>query len=401
MVSRGAAQSMAGRINATTPWLSWHVPRRGPLVWVHAASVGEALTASPILARLRVARPEIASMLTFTSPSVERWPGALGCDRAGYLPPDDRTTMDALFRHLRPAALVFARGDLWPGLVAAAKRHGVPVLLVGGAVGVASTRLRLTTRLALRPTYSAVDWSGGSSPADANRLRRLGVRAVATHVTGDPRHDQAVERPVALRWPGVVLAWAAGDPLMVAGSTHPEDERVLLSAFRRVLTSCSGARLLVVPHTTHCREVERLRQAARVLGLAHATLEADVPSDARLLIGSRLGTLADLYLAANVAYLGGGFTRAGLHAVVEPAAFGVPVIFGARTTGHLTADAAALLAAGGGWAVYPTDAVTTLADRWLRWLGDHEGTCLAGLAGRGTLTTGAATVSARAILSYF
>ena len=396
LLPRRAAESIQGRLAATAGWLTWSPPRTGPLVWVHAASVGEALTALPIMSRLRAGRPAIVTILTFTSPSVAHWPGPLGTDRTGYLPPDDHSTMDALFRHLEPAALLFARGDLWPGLVAAGQRHGIPVLLVGGAVRPNSARLLSAARVALRRTYAAVRWAGAVSVADAERLCRLGVSAAATQVTGDPRHDQIIERPVSLSPGRDILSWAGPDPVMVAGSTHPEDERFLLDGLREVLRSSPGARLVLVPHAPRRLEVERLAASARASGLTSATLGAGAPGDARLLIGSGVGVLADLYVAATCAYVGGGFGRAGLHAVVEPAAFGIPVMFGQRDA-RLTADAAALVISGGGVAVSRRKAAATIAAQWLRWLQDRDGVRQSGLAARATLQSGASDVSARAI----
>ncbi|HXV85956.1 MAG TPA: glycosyltransferase N-terminal domain-containing protein [Gemmatimonadales bacterium] len=390
-----AAVSAEGRLAARHGWLTW-APPPGPLVWVHAASVGEALTATPVLIRLRAARANLRVALTYTSPSLARWPGSLVADRADYLPPDDRTTMEAVFQHLHPAVVVFARGDVWPGVVKAARRHGIPVVLIGGTVRPASRRLRGPARLVLGNTYQSLAWCGAVSPADADRLGRLGVTPRALRVTGDPRHDQVIERPVSLTWPLAVLRWAAGHAVTVAGSTHPEDERVLLPAFGQVLNQVAGARLVLVPHTTDNADVQRISRAAAALGLTHAPLSLNPPPKANLLVGTGLGILADLYAAAMVAYVGGGFGGR-LHAVAEPAAFGVPVMFGRQHPGDWPADAEALLQGGGG-VVESGGGVAELAGQWLRWLRHPAVACGAGLAARGSLTDGAAGTTCEAIL---
>jgi 3-deoxy-D-manno-octulosonic-acid transferase len=319
-------------------------------------------------------------MLTHTSPSVQRWPLPLGADRVAYLPAGNRRTMEAMFARLSPAAVVFARGDLWPALVAAAGRHRVPVLLIGGAVDRRSTRLRLPIRAMLRRTYATLQWAGVVSAQDAARLRLLGVREGAIAVTGDPRHDQILERPASLAAPREVLQWAAGDPVLIAGSTEPEDDGVLLAAHPIVAAKRPEARLVVVPHEPRPPD--------------HAG-GRDTP--VRFL--ATVGALADLYQAAAIAYVGGGFKRRGLHNVAEPAAWSLPLLFG-DGHGTLPDEASRMLAAGGAVSLPRREAVERLAAQWIRWLVDPAAARRAGLAARRTITSGAADRSAGAILQF-
>ena len=305
--------------------------------------------------------------------------------------------MDALFAHLRPAVLVFARGDLWPGVVAAAERHRVPVVLLSAEVRPASTRLHPAVRRFLRPSYERVHWAGAISSEDAERLHPLGVPESAIEITGDARHDHILEREVAIARVRAVLDWAGSDPVVVAGSTHPEDEAVLLRAFRAV-TARYPARLVLVPHEPGPARTASLAAAARGMNLPAATGLPATP-DARVTISSSIGVLADLYAAATFAYVGGGLGR-GLHAVAEPAAFGIPVTFGLRDPAAASADATRLVAAGGGSSVPRRGAVEALTAQWLQWLGNPDAMRHAGLAARRTLQQGAADASAAAIMRF-
>jgi 3-deoxy-D-manno-octulosonic-acid transferase len=400
IVGRKLSTSLKGRLEATAGWLSWGAARRDhPLIWVHAASVGEALTAVPVIRRLRAARSECRIMLTYTSPAAHSWPSFSGVERRDYLPPTDRWTMDALFESLEPAVLVFARGDLWAGLVAGAARYGVPVVLIGGAVRPDSTRLSPVVRGALRRSYRALRWAGAVSSRDAERLRRLGARESAIHVAGDPRHDQILEQDVSLQPAKDILRWAGSDPVLVAGSTEPEDDEVLPAAFQVVASRRPDARLVIVPHEPDPRRTGHMLERARALGLSAAVHGPDVQQGARLLILTAVGTLSDLYLAGAFAYVGGGFRRSGLHNVAEPAAWGVPVMFG-DAAGALPADACRLLAAGGGVTVPKDGAARVLATRWTTWLEEPALARRSGLAARSTLESGAADISARAILEH-
>jgi 3-deoxy-D-manno-octulosonic-acid transferase len=116
------AEGMAGRRGATDRWLAWAaaLPAARSLVWVHAASVGEWLAAGPVVRRLKAARPNLTIALTYSSPSLARWPSPVDVDRADYVPPDEPAPMQAVYAALRPRVVLVARGDLWPELLAAA-----------------------------------------------------------------------------------------------------------------------------------------------------------------------------------------------------------------------------------------------------------------------------------------
>jgi 3-deoxy-D-manno-octulosonic-acid transferase len=296
---------------------------------------------------------------------------------------------------LRPAALVFSRGDLWPVLVSQTQRLGIPVVVVGGVVRERSRRLAWPTRALLQPMHANLRAVGAVSAEDAGRWRALGVPQQAILVTGDPRHDWALERPTTLGAMRELLAWrGTGSRIVVAGSVEPEDEGPLLEAMTILKNTGEAPRFVLVPHEPGLETVHRLMERLAVLGIpAAAWPGGPVGAGTEAVVVNARGVLADLYLLADVALVGGGCSRGGTHSVVEPAAYGVPVMFGAPAQPR--ADELALLKAGGGVALPVERAGVMLAAMCRQWLGDggDQGRA-AGLAARRTLGAGAASLSA-------
>lgn len=385
------AAALAGRRAAAGRWLAWAAERpAGSLVWVHAASVGEALTALPVLDRLRALAANPCCILTYSSPSLEHWPALGGVTRADYVPLDEPAFVEPVLAALRPSLLVFSRADLWPGLVAAATARRVPLAIIGASVRPSSRRLSWPVRPLLRQVYTSLQFVGAVSAADAGRLARLGAAEAAIEVTGDPRHDYVLDRPVNLGAIRPLSEWAGNDPVLVAGSTHPSDDAVLFPAFARVLRRHHGARLLLVPH-------EPRRAAVEAAGVRAVVCTDGLAPDreARCVIIDWLGVLADLYALAALCYVGGGFDGAGVHAVIEPARFGVPVLFGPRWA--RSADASRLLEARAAVALPARQPQLALERQWRGWLDEPAARMAAGQRARQTLSPGAATVTARAL----
>jgi 3-deoxy-D-manno-octulosonic-acid transferase len=159
-------------------------------------------------------------------------------------------------------------------------------------------------------------------------------------VTGDSRFDSALSRARAIDPADPLLAPLRDGPVLVAGSTWPEDEAVLLEAFRLVREQRPDARLVLVPHEPTPEHLERLEREARARGLA--PLRYGTGNAGPLLVVDRVGILATLYAGATIAYVGGGLGARGLHSLLEPAACGVAVLFSGSWRG--SPDAGALLA---------------------------------------------------------
>ena len=306
--------------------------------------------AKPVIELLRRRRPGLQLAYTWFSPSGEPFGRSLAADFADYLPFDTPVAAHAWLDALRPSALVFSKLDVWPVLTEAAVARGVPVALTSASLGATSGRRSRVAEWLLADAYAALSAVGAASAEDAARLTDLGVRPDRIAVTGDTRYDQVWERVQAPPKHADLMAriTTSPRPTLVAGSTWPADDAVLIGAWPDVRRAIPDARLIVAPHEPDAKHLHALHERLSALGLGTARL-GDAFIDTDVVIVDRLGVLADLYALATVSYVGGGFHAAGLHSVVEPAAHGAPVLFGPRR--GASRDAAALEASGGGFAV--------------------------------------------------
>jgi 3-deoxy-D-manno-octulosonic-acid transferase len=353
-------------------WAKSHREEGRPLVWFHAASVGEGLQAEAVLRELRRRCPECQIVYTHFSPSAAGLASRIEADAADYLPYDMSRNVDRLLSALKPDLLVFAKLDLWPELSTRAAWSGAHVAIIAGTVSPGSSRLRWPARTILQPGYQVVTAAAVVSPEDGSRLVRLGVEPEHIRILGDPRFDSVLEKVAGTSAQDPLLLFGRGAPTLVAGSTWPQDDAVLLRTYAGVRSTYPHARLILVPHEPVEDDLARIEQAAGDTGLPRPVRLSAATEATPLLLVDRVGILAALYGAGTMAYVGGGFGRAGLHSVLEPAAWSLPVAFGPRWTN--SREAALLLDAGGATALPRANAAGSALEKlWSNWIRDEPG----------------------------
>jgi 3-deoxy-D-manno-octulosonic-acid transferase len=337
--------------------------RARPLLWMHAPSVGEGLQARPVLELARRRRPDVQLAYTHYSPSAVSFARGLDVDFCDYLPFDTPGDARVALEALAPTALIFSKLDVWPIITRHARATGVRVGLISATLARGSSRRSRTASALLRQAYAPLEVVGAIDNADADRLIELGVRPEVIAITGDTRYDQVWLRAQRVdRAAPMLERLRQTRPTLVAGSTWPADEAVLLPAFETLRQSGADVRMIIAPHEPTLDHVARVLEWARRAHLSTARLDEPAQSTADVVVVDRVGVLGELYALADVAYVGGGFHAAGLHSVLEPAAFGAPVLFGPR---HANSRDAGLLAQRGGGAA-AADA-TELARRLRLW----------------------------------
>ena len=403
LLSDKIGRSHRGRQGAAERLVAWGRQARDPsrpLVWLHAPSVGEGLQAESILRILRARHPDWQYAYTWFSPSAEALGRRLPVDVADYLPYDLPEPANALLDALRPDVLAFSKVDLWPEFATRAAARGTRVLMVAATVAPGSGRLRWPVRPALRAGYASLTMAGAISPDDAGRLVSLGAPVDRVRITGDPRFDSVVQKVEGVPADDPLLRFGRGAPTLVAGSTWPGDERVLLDAFARHHVHRPDARLILVPHEPTEAHLARAERLAGRLGLptpVRLSRAADDPVP--FLLVDRVGVLATLYCAGSMAYVGGGFGRAGLHSVLEPAACGIPVVYGPRWQN--SREAGLLLEAGGGESLpgFGTEeAGEALHALWHAWMNDDARRSAQGRKAREVVERGLGAAEASAAL---
>ncbi len=321
------------------PWQLWRGPRYpatpptdAPVVWFHGVSVGEVHLLGPVVAAFRQRFPHFDVAISSTTPTGlaearKRFPKTV----VAPFPFDLSWQVRRAFDALRPAAVVMAESELWPGFLAEAKSRGVPVAVINGRMSPRSAnRWRRVAPLA-RATFGRVHSWAVQDQAHRDALLSLGVPADAVQVTGSVKFDGALssQSPVAesLRH---LLGIGAGQTILVAGSTQECEEKHLLNAYRRLAPDYPGLRLVLVP-----RHPERFESVALWLTSEQVTFSrrsllvqpANTPSGIVLL--DTLGELSALWTLADLGFVGGSLDgKRGGQSMIEPAARGVPACFG-------------------------------------------------------------------------
>ncbi|HEX9084323.1 MAG TPA: glycosyltransferase N-terminal domain-containing protein [Gemmatimonadaceae bacterium] len=379
---RRGVSGRRGLVDRYERWAATSRDAARPLIWFHAPSVGEGLQALPVIELLRMRRPDIQVAYTFYSPSAEQFAKSVRADFVDYLPFDTFEHAAAVVSALRPSALVFSKLDIWPALTERAGAARIPVGVISATLPESSGRRGFFARALLGDAYRSIDRVGAIDEADAERLRQQGVRGDRVTVTGDTRYDQVWARAQRSTSP-LIQGLRSSRPTLVAGSTWPSDQEHLLAAWTRILNKIPDARLVVAPHETSDAHLRSIESWARSRALTLARIDATGAQSADVILVDRFGMLGDLYALADAAYVGGGFHSEGLHSILEPAAFGAPVLFGPRH--EKSREAAKLVQAGGGAVV---TGVPDLTIRLGDWLGSVPARDAAGSSARAMVQDG-------------
>lgn len=295
---------------------------RHPLIWVHAASLGEFEQGRPVLEEFRRQYPGYKILLTFFSPSGyevrKDYPGA---DYIYYLPLDTRRNAQDFISIARPALVLFIKYEFWYHFLTELYTRKIPVLLVSGIFRESQLFFKgyggMFRRLLQGLTHIFVQ--------NENSLRLLqGIGIRTASISGDTRFDRVAALLTEQTVLPLVAQFAGASHVLVAGSTWPEDEQLLASWWRQ--TTRPGMKMIIAPHEiheSHIRQVLALFPEA----VTYSALKAGAPP-ADVLIIDNVGMLTTLYRYAHVAYVGGGFGNDGIHNLLEPAVYSKPVIIG-------------------------------------------------------------------------
>lgn len=332
------AEGLRGRRTASDELVAWGRDQRDPLrptVWFHAPSVGEGFQARAVAEALREARPEVQVVYTYFSPSAIDFARGMPADFRGFLPWDVRGEIRPVLDAVVPHAVIFTKTEVWPVLTREADERGIPTLLVGATLPEDAGRASGPGRWLLGATFRRLRAVAAIADEDAERFSLLGIPRERVWVTGDPGIDSAASRLEGAREGASYLVpfrdWE-GAHTLVAGSTWPADEAVLLPALSRARNRVPDLRAVIAPHEPGDAHVSSLVGRLAADGWRVALLgeveERGTVEDVDAVVVDRVGVLAHLYTVGTVAYVGGGFHDQGLHSVLEPAAAGIPVLFG-------------------------------------------------------------------------
>ena len=338
-------------------------------LWVHAVSLGETLAAAPLLAALRAAEPALRIVLTHSTATGRAAGQALlrAGDVQSWLPFDTPGAVARFLDRFQPAAGVLLETEIWPNLLAAAERRGLPVLLANARRSATSHRRGRRVDALLRPAFASLAAACAQSEADAERLRDAGVARVS--VLGNLKFD-ATPEPALLSRGRQWKAATGGRAVVLAAVTREGEEEPLFARWRAL--PAPRPLLVVVPRHPQRFDAVAALAAAAGLTLSRRSAWPDAPPPgaeaADLWLGDSMQEMAAWYALADVALLGGSFAPLGGQNLIEAAACGCPVVMGPHTFNFAEAAALALAA---GAALRAPDLAAAL-ERALALIGDGE-----------------------------
>jgi 3-deoxy-D-manno-octulosonic-acid transferase len=335
---------------AVTPWLAWQAVRHGkyrhrwqerlgtlpaalagtgaPTLWLHAVSVGEVLSAAPLVALLRREHPDWRLVVSTTTRTGRDMAESRLAGIAGvfYFPLDFAWVVRRVLRHLRPALLVIVETEIWPNVTRLCRAHGVGVVLVNARISDRSYPRYLRVRRWLARVLADFDRLCAQSEDTAARLRALGAPADRVVVTGSLKFDVPALAP---RDVADVAARLVGRPVLLAASTLKGEDEILLETLQHLRATTPDALLVLAPrHPERFDSVVALaeRSGARVVRRTRLAAAPGAPFD--VLVLDTIGELAALCEQATVVFVGGSLVPAGGHNILEPARFGRPIVVG-------------------------------------------------------------------------
>ena len=361
-----------------------HEHEKRPVVWFHCASVGEASGLAAVIGRFVERHPGFAVLVTTmteTGLSYVRQ-HVQQAHAFGLAPLDAPFIVRRVFRQVNPRALILLEGELWPSLLKAAAAHDSPVALINGRMSDRSLARNRFVKPLFREMLRLLATVGVQHALDGERYIAYGADPGRVRVTGNVKFDLA-ERAAEKAGPTRAelrhdLGLSDSTTVIMAGCPRPvEEEQAVLSAFTRVHERYPEVKLIWAPrHLQRIPQVEALLRGAGLAFTFRTRPVSQAPVQADVIILDTMGELAAMYAAADMAFVGATLVPLGGHNVLEPAACGIPVLFGPHTE-NVRSSAAALLRSGGGTVVHNGD---DLAREWLELLENPQKRARAGAA---------------------
>jgi 3-deoxy-D-manno-octulosonic-acid transferase len=314
--------------------LAQSIPNGEKIIWMHCASLGEFEQGRPVIEKLKTTYPPYKILLTFFSPSgYEVRKNYEQADYIFYLPADSASNAKQFLDIVNPSLVVFVKYEFWYHYTSSINKRNIPFLLISAV---------------FRKNQPFFQWYGSLYRSMLNHFTQVFVQDMESEklldklghsqkvtVAGDTRFDRVAE--IADRFEPIPLIEQLykNEKIIVAGSTWPGDEKMLAQLMEKIKDP--SIRLVIAPHeinTEHLNQIKEFFPAAifySQLPTPDSTLAAPdspLPSQPPILIIDSIGLLSRLYKYAYITYIGGGFTKDGIHNALEAAVFGKPVLFG-------------------------------------------------------------------------
>ncbi|MDD5561059.1 MAG: 3-deoxy-D-manno-octulosonic acid transferase [Candidatus Omnitrophica bacterium] len=304
-------------------------------IWIHAVSVGEAVSIKGLAGGLRKAYPGkklVISTVTATGNKIAAGLTVEG-DLLTYLPLDFSFIVRKVIKKVNPCLFIIAETEIWPNLITCLHKQKIPVFTVNGRISDGSYSGYRAVRFLIGPILRKIRQFCVQSDVDAARLRSLGVDGENIQVTGNVKFDIDLETAAgfdaqAFRqklWLGL------DEKLWVCGSTHPHEEELIIEAYKKILPAFPKLKLLLAPrHPERSGDVGRLVSENHFMPVFISSISGACPTciNSPVFILDLMGELPDYYSAADIVFVGGSLVKTGGHNILEPSSLKKPVFFG-------------------------------------------------------------------------
>jgi len=336
------------------------LPPLDEVLWVHAVSVGEAVSAIPLIHRIRAEHPGATILMTTTTPTGSDRVQAAFKDMLGkqiyhcYLPFDLPWTLRSFFQRIKPKLLVLMETELWPNLLKACQDRNIPVIIANGRLSPISARRYRWLGNFMQQMARPIRGVAAQSAIDAQRFQDLGIAQEKVWEMGNIKFD--LELPSYLQEAGSELRAELGKERLVwiAASTHEGEEQLILEVYRQLKAEFPALLLLLVPrHPDRFNKVAHLCQE-KGFNIVRRSQKQAASTDTDIFLGDTMGELLLFYASSDIAFVGGSFAMVGGHNLLEPAALGLPVLTGPQLF-NFVAISEMLVSANGATIVKNTD----------------------------------------------
>lgn len=299
------------------------IDKRDRLFWIHCASLGEFEQGRPIIEKLKAKHPDLKILLTFFSPSgYEVRKNYKEADYVFYLPADTKKNARRFLKIVQPNFAIFVKYEFWYHYLHELKKHQIPTYLISAIFHIKQPFFSSLYGKFFQSILHCFQFIFVQNKNSAKLLQSIDIQNF--EVVGDTRIDRVLQISKTTRTFPKVEQFKVGAPLLICGSTWQPDEAILCPYINE---DKSNWKYIFAPHDISENHLQKLESQLQVSHQRYSQFQADY--SARVLIIDNIGLLSQLYQYGKVAYIGGGF-GAGIHNTLEPAAFGLPILFGKK-----------------------------------------------------------------------
>ncbi|NLN32050.1 MAG: 3-deoxy-D-manno-octulosonic acid transferase [Flavobacteriaceae bacterium] len=294
------------------------------VIWVHCSSLGEFEQGRPVMEKIKKEFPHHKLAVSFFSPSgYEVRKDYQGADYIFYLPLDTPKNAKQLIKILHPEVLILVKYEYWYNLLKRLQKKDIPVIVISAVIKEDILFFRPFGSW-FRKIIAGIEHFFVQDNDSKNLLESIGIEKVT--VSGDTRFDRVKEIREANARVEFIEKFKGNSKLIVAGSTWPDDEEILVKFINEKMPD--DWKLIFAPHNIKEKEILSLSEKINKKTAVYTKSDQNQIENSQILILDTIGMLTKIYAYSDLSYVGGGFTKTGVHNTLEPTVFGVPIIFG-------------------------------------------------------------------------